>query len=209
MSDTPAPPQKKPKKSFKLQSSFATAWWEAVKSPQLSAKFAALLVVLGTVGAFYVLGIAGKRGIYLWKNRPEALSRAAREQKQLTDFLKQQSEDAKEKVSSVDLGQFTVEVKPPSNADGSTSKNLMNMAEIKISIRCGDRDTREFIETHPILVKNAVTSVFTQLDRDDFLTNEGKISLKHRLLNKLNDWLQEEHVSGKIEDVYFPTLVVN
>jgi flagellar basal body-associated protein FliL len=193
----------------RLKIDFFSAWWEALLSPGLAPKLAALLVVAGSVGASYVLVIGAKRGIYQWKHRPEALSRAAQEEKQLTEFLARQAEDSKEKVSTVELGQFTVEVHPSSDAEARSPRGVSNMAEMKISIRCEDRDTREFITTHPVQVKNAVTGVFVQLDREDLLTTDGKTRIKHRILEKLNTWLETEHVHGRIEDVYFPSLIVN
>jgi flagellar basal body-associated protein FliL len=193
----------------RLKIDFFTAWKDALISPGLAPKFAALLVVLGSVGAFYVLYIGGQRAVYQWRNRPEALSRAAREQKQLTEFLARQAEDSKEKVSSVDLGSFTLEVRPAADAEARAPHGVSNMAEVKISIRCEDRDTREFITTHPVQIKNAVTGVFVQLERDDLLTKDGKARMKRRILERLNHWLEEEHVHGRIDDVYFPSLIVN
>ncbi len=150
-------------------------------------------------------------GVQRWWERgpgnPDKIKGQSEQSKQVSEFIKKQSKEAKTRAAIVSIGSFTVELKDPEN-DGKPARRtsgVMNMADLEIVLECADRDTRVFVEEHMAEVRNQITNVLVPVERDELFSREGKKRLRKRIIDKLNNWLP----SGKVQDLYFPKLVVS
>jgi flagellar basal body-associated protein FliL len=182
--------------------------FRAIGSKDGPTRWMSLAFVLSAVALVGTLYVGGKR----WWERGPGNPKKAREQNEqaarMSEFIKKQSEDAKTRAAIVSLGSFTIELKDPETPDGKPARRVsgvMNMAEIEIVLDCGERDTRIWVEENMAAVKNQLTNVLTPVERDELFTREGKKRLRKRMMDKLNSWLPH----GKVQDIYFPKLVVS
>lgn len=174
-----------------------------IRSPDIPTRNAALLFILSLVGIVFVL-IMG--GTYFWQSRKlmhDKLANTGEAGKNLGDFIKKQSDEAKRKFSFQSLGTFNIELKP---IDPETkAKGVMNMAEVEIEVQCDKKETCDFLEGQSAKVKDEVTQVFTATERDELLSKEGKKRMKKKIIDRLNLFLTE----GRVEDLFFSKLIIN
>lgn len=128
----------------------------------------------------------------------EAQQRAIR----LKELMRREADGAKLRASTVGLGGFILELKDVPNRKQGPSD--LNMASVEIVLLCDEAETRTYIESNIVQVRNQLTNVFTSMDRDEFLSREGKRKIKSILIRKLNEWLPH----GKVEDLYFSKLII-
>jgi hypothetical protein len=159
-----------------------------------------LFFLLGTVS---VSVVAVKHYIEYQELREKLLSMAReQEAKNLGEFLRKQSDEAKHRFSTIVLGTFNIDVKPaPDETGGHRSSN---MAEVEIVLLCDHRETRYYIEENIASAKNQVTNVLLPQTRDELMSREGKRRLKKMIIEKINMWLPK----GKIEDLYFNKFII-
>ncbi len=162
---------------------------------------ASALFMFGLLGLILVIFTAVQR---FWDaKKTNSLAEAFRKNQKIEETLKKGSEETKNKVFMTSLGSFTIELKEI--AKQRLGSGQVNMAEIEIILRCDVQDTCDFIEDNRVPVRNQLSNVLTAMDRQDFLSREGKKKLKTRISRKLNDWLKH----GKIEDVYFSKIIMS
>lgn len=173
-------------------------------SPDRPTRRMALGFALSVIGIVAVIVIGGKYFIDL-RRQLHALSDTGEQGKNLGEFIKKQSEEAKRKFSSQNLGAFTVELKGPDGKPAKAAPGVMNLAEIEIVVDCDEKETCEFIEDRMPVVRNEVTNILTAMDRTELLSKDGKAHLRSRIITRLNMWLPRGH----IEALYFNKLVIS
>jgi flagellar basal body-associated protein FliL len=110
--------------------------------------------------------------------------------------------DHSKSSSMLNLGQFTIALKPVKERPKSGS--FVNMAEVELVAECDSKDTHDFLEENLAQARNQLNGVFLSVDREELLTREGKRKLKKRILELLNGWLPH----GKVRGIYFSNLIV-
>jgi flagellar basal body-associated protein FliL len=177
--------------------------FQGLKSPDVPTRNAAILFVFSLIGIGFVLILAGS---YFWQSRKlmhDELTNTGDAGKNLGEFIRKQSEEAKMKYTFQSLGTFNIELKP---IDPEVkAKGVMNMAEVEIQAQCDKKDTCDFLEGQSAKVKDEVTQVFTAMERDELLSKEGKKKMKKKIIDRLNLFLTE----GKVEDLFFSKLIIN
>ncbi len=163
----------------------------------------ALLFLFFLLGTVSVSIVAIKHYLEFAERREKAIS-LAREQeaKNLGEFLRKQSDEAKHRFSTIVLGTFNIDIKPSPDETGSYRSS--NMAEVEIVLLCDHRETRYYIEENLAQAKNQVTNVLLPQTRDELMSREGKRKLKKMIIEKINTWLPK----GKIEDLYFNKFLI-
>jgi|GEM_PF-2172929 len=122
----------------------------------------------------------------------------------LGQFLAKEAEESKFDLKELDLGAFTIELKPDASG-AKPGPGVRNLADVQIVLECDNDETRSFIVENQIQARNQVTNILTPLDRDYLVAKEGRDKLKKLLIRGLNEWLPQ----GKIKDIFFPRLIVN
>jgi len=107
------------------------------------------------------------------------------------------------KETQVQLGIFHIELKPITDPHAATQGS--NLVTLDLTLLCDHSETAETIKQALPKVRSLVINAFTGVDRKDFLTPDGKKSLKNNLIMKLNAWLPH----GQIQDVFFSKLILN
>jgi flagellar basal body-associated protein FliL len=178
--------------------------FQGLRSPDVPTRNAAVLFVLSLIGIVFVAILAGN---YFWQSRKamhDELANTGEAGKNLGDFIKKQSDDAKRKFTFQSLGTFNIELKP-ADPEGKTPKGVLNMAEVEIQVQCDKKDTCDYLDGQNAKVKDEVTQVFTAMERDELLSKEGKKRMKKKIIDRLNLFLTE----GKVEDLFFSKLIIN
>lgn len=116
--------------------------------------------------------------------------------------LEKEAEESKKHVSMLDLGDFTITLKPLPGQ--KAAHGMVNMAELDLVVECDTPETHAYIEENMVQVRNQITDVFVTYDRGELLTREGKHILKKKLLERINGWLPK----GKVQNIFFSKLVV-
>ncbi len=155
---------------------------------------------LSSLGYLGVCGMGFKYHFAATSREKFAEKQLHAEKQNLSIFIKKQADDARRKAATLALGTFWVELN--SDFDGKTPFGLVNMAEIAIVLECDSKETRVFIETNLVIVRDKFATLFVAMDRDEIMSREGKRSIKRKLLEKINTWLP----SGKVEEIYFSKL---
>ncbi len=171
-------------------------------SSDASARKMAWLFALSLIGVVFTTSWMTFRFIQNNKDKIAAMTAHGEETKHLGDFIKKQADEARHRSATLIVGTFVVTLKeipgkklPPGG---------MNLGEVEIIIECDSRDTRNFMESQLQKVKNQITSVFTNVDREAILTREGKRLLRRQIIENLNNWLP----SGKVEELYFTKFII-
>lgn len=113
-----------------------------------------------------------------------------------------ESADSRHAASMLNLGLFTIALKPVGERPKTGS--FVNMAEVELFAECDSKETHDFLEENLAQARNQLNGVFLSVDREELLTREGKRKLKKRILELLNGWLP----NGKIRGIYFSKLIV-
>jgi len=121
----------------------------------------------------------------------------------LGEFLNKQAEEAKRRHSTLNLGEFLIELKRDSG--DKKVPGVVGMAQVEIVIECDNKETCSYIGGHHVQARNQLTNVFTAIDREELLSHEGKKRIKKTIVEKLNVWLQ----TGKIVNIYFANVMVD
>lgn len=103
------------------------------------------------------------------------------------------------------LGRFTLELLPPSSPPSKNPPGVLYHAEVEITLACQHPEDFLFLKEHQTELSNQVTSVLTPISQEELLSQEGKKKLKHRLMKRLNNWIQKPVV----QDVLFTQLAIN
>jgi flagellar basal body-associated protein FliL len=120
----------------------------------------------------------------------------------VAEFIAKQAEEAKRRNTTLNLGDFIVELK---FAPGEVRpRGVMNMAELQIVIECDVKETCVYIDTNLVQVRNELTNVFVAIDREEVMSLEGKKRLKKILMERLNMWLPK----GRVQSLFFAKFVV-
>ncbi len=176
-----------------------------VRSPDRATRWMSILFFVSLFGMLIVLGSTFTLLSSVHRGAKKSSTGAQQDQgaEHLSQFIEKQAEEAKEKVDTLEIGNFTVELKRlPNQRD---VPGVMNMAEVDIVVECDNKNTRYYLEDNLVQAKNQITGVFTAIDRDELLTRQGKRQLKKRLLDRLNTWLPK----GKVENLFFSKLIIN
>ncbi|MGK5086352.1 flagellar basal body-associated FliL family protein [Bdellovibrionota bacterium FG-2] len=155
---------------------------------------------ISSLGYLGVCGMGFKYHCAATSRERQSERRIHEEKQNLSIFIKKQADDARRKAATLTLGTFWVELN--SDFEGKTPFGLVNMAEIQIILECDSKETRVFLETNLVVVRDKFATLFTAMDRDEIMSREGKRSVKRKLLEKINTWLP----SGKVEEIYFSKL---
>jgi flagellar basal body-associated protein FliL len=176
---------------------------EGAKSPDLKTRMAAFGFILSIMGVAAVVIVGGT---YFWQQRSHlqgGMTSTGEQGKNLDDFIKKQSDEAKMKFTTHSLGLFNIELKP---VEGSRpGPGVMNIAEVEVQVQCDVKETCDILDDQQVKARNEVTIVFTATERDELLSREGKRRLKKKILDRLNAWIPK----GKVEDLYFTKLIIN
>ena len=122
--------------------------------------------------------------------------------KRIGEFIGKQADEATRRHTTLHIGDFMVELKPP--AEQKRRRGVMNMAEVSIVVECDARQTCAFIRSREAKARDEITNVLTALERDDLMSVDGKRKIKKALIDRLNGWLP----TGKIEHLYFQKLII-
>jgi flagellar basal body-associated protein FliL len=158
---------------------------------------ASLLCVVATLVA------AGERYLAIRRARSVSAATIRREESMLSSFLKKQADLAMRKNVMFPLGQFSLELRAP--AGEPLRRGVMNLAEVEIVLECDTKETRFYFEDNLPQTRNQVTDVLVAMDRSELLSQDGKLRLKHRIIEKLNTMLPR----GKVENLYFSKLILS
>jgi flagellar basal body-associated protein FliL len=173
-----------------------------IKSPDKQTQHAAMLFIASLCGIALVVVLAG---VHFYEVRKELRDQMSQSEasKNLDEFMKKQTEEAKKKFTMQALGTFTIQLKP---IEGQRAgPGVMNLAEVELQARCDEKETCDSLKDGMAQVSNEITTALGPMDRDDLMTKEGKLHLKKRILDRLNAWLPK----GKVEDLYFSSLVIS
>jgi flagellar basal body-associated protein FliL len=176
---------------------------QGLKSPDGPTRRGAMLFVFSLLGIIAVLGFSVR---YVWMQRKgleEQMAQTGEAGKNFGDFIKKQSDEAKQKYSLLSLGTYTINLKP---IEGSKpGPGVMNIAEVEIQIQCDSKETCGLVDDRKTKVRDEVTNLFTAMEREELLSREGKRRLKKKILDQLNS----DAPKGKIEDLFFTKLIIN
>ncbi len=172
--------------------------FQSVRSPDLPTRRMSVLFILCCVGFFVVLTWSlVRRGS---AHRKASLKQAHLEEKRLEKVARRGSIETTRLASTLSLGDFQIELK-----EGIQPGVTSNLAEMEVVVFCDRPETQTYIKENKDLARNQVTQALLSIDREFLMSREGKRKLKLALVKKLNEWLKE----GRVEDVFFPRLIVN
>ncbi|MBI4925818.1 MAG: flagellar basal body-associated FliL family protein [Bdellovibrio sp.] len=158
------------------------------------------------LGSLFGIGLVGVFSYELYQKRikhQKQLSQAELTAKHLGDFFEKQIFHAKRRYTLVELGDFTLELKPLANQ--KTIKGVLNMAEIELVAECDTKETCSFVETHLLHIRDQLTNVFLAIDREELISKDGKKRIYQTIIDRLNGWLPK----GKIQNIYVMKLIVS
>jgi flagellar basal body-associated protein FliL len=172
-----------------------------LQSPDRATRRMSLLFFVSLTGAVALVGFAvhqvGWKSLLTRKSGPDAAG------KNIGEFIGKQADEARRVMSTALLGQFTLELKPVPGQE--RVHGVMNMAEVELVVECDNPESCGYVLSNLTQVRNQVTNVFVEIEREDLLSKEGKRKIKRALMEKLNRWLPK----GRIENLYFSKVVVS
>lgn len=104
--------------------------------------------------------------------------------------------------NEITMGRFQIELNHVS--DAYYAPGVVDLAEVEIVILCDTEQTKEFIHEHMVQARDQLTQVFTQMDRSELMSPNGKKKINAAIMHKLNHWLK----SGEVQEVYLSSIVV-
>ena len=172
-------------------------------SPDPATRWMSMLFIFSTLSLATVTAVTVDR--YM---RTREVVKAVEQRKHVRDI-----ELIRKKVSRIDsvrsntftLGTFNIELRRPTNQTPQSARTVLNTAEIEIVLICDSIDTREYLEDHVVQTKNQLTDSLTSLERDELMSRGGKRRLKKKMLKSLNQWL----LKGKVNEIYFSSLIIS
>ena len=175
-----------------------------VRSPDVPTRKMAILFILSVSALCFVLGASVQRYIHYRHMLKDVPSESDEGAKHLGEFLSKQSAEAKTRFTTLSLGTFSVELKPPTSGPAA-APGVMNLADLELFAECDTKETRYYIEDNLPQARNQLTNVLTAIDREELLSKDGKKKLVKAMLEKINLWLPK----GKVENLRFNNLIVN
>ncbi len=181
--------------------------WQGVKSPDFPFRGMSF-IFLGSVLGIFLVVLQGwhhhKEKNSLLQRKPAQVDITA---KNLNEFLEKQAEEAKRKYTLLGLGNFLVELKKNENL--KEVKGVVNMAELELFVECDSKKTCDFLSNHVQESRDQLTNVFTAIDRDEFMTKDGKSKIRRAIVDRLTGWVRGWIRDGKIQNAYFSKFVVS
>ncbi|OAO01825.1 hypothetical protein A8B75_13810 [Sphingomonadales bacterium EhC05] len=164
----------------------------------------ALIVLLGgggAAGGFYVAGMVGTE-----KQEPEDPDKPKIILKDGTAVSEKDAEHAAPKQSDSNFKVTYHQIEQPFTSNLSNSDSFAQLS-LAVSTYYDER-VFENVTDHEIAIRSAVLMELGQQDPFELDAPEGKIKLKKKLRDVINQTLQEKTGFGGVEDVYFTSLVV-
>ncbi len=162
---------------------------------------------MSTVFIFSLIGILSVFYLALdryWMSKRGELRHQSKELgNRFEELVRKRSEEAERRASVMSVGSFTLDLKEDTTQVMGTG--IANMAELEIIIYCDGRETRNFIQSHLIEVRDQISHAFIGLSKDDLMSREGKKRIKKTILKILNAWMPH----GKVSDLYISKLIIN
>ncbi len=123
-----------------------------------------------------------------------------------TNFIKDEVDKIHHWVEMVNVGLFTLQLKSEPVSDLNFAKKFarFDLAQVEMVILCSDEKTKEFVKSHKREVRDQLAGILTAIDREQFLTHEGKKLLKNVMIRKLNFWIPV----GRVVDILFQKLTI-
>lgn len=118
------------------------------------------------------------------------------------DFLDRQAEFARRKASTIDLGEFTFDVKH--RADEPKPKGVFGLAVITLMAECDAKETCQILESQIPIVRNHVLNALSNIEREELLSRDGKKKVRKAVMDRLNTWLPR----GRVDQIYVTKMVV-
>jgi flagellar basal body-associated protein FliL len=174
-------------------------------SPDRPTRRMSLLFLLSLAGLIVVVMIGTQR--YWGAKRKIQLALAERRAQKMTEQLRKDSDAAEQRASMLNIGTFSVELK--SSVPRTSSGRVFNTAEVDVVLQCDSSETRSYLDEHIVEARNQLTNVFTAIDREEFLTRDGKKKLKREIARKLNAWISQALPHAKVQDVFFSKLLMS
>lgn len=94
------------------------------------------------------------------------------------------------------VGTFTIEL--------SLGSHLSN-GDFDLVLRVDSPQTKAILAADPVRTRDVITAALRPMERDLFLSREGKARLKRTILDRLNGLLK----SGRVREAYFPNYLVH
>jgi flagellar basal body-associated protein FliL len=154
--------------------------------------------------AFY-LSCTGVGLVLYWghlKLHPVTIDDKSEQAARIGQFFEKQKAGAERREATLELGSFTIELKP---LEGAVPKGVVNLAELSLVASCSSREICSFLEARMELVRDQVSSVFVYTERDELMTPQGKRRIKAQIIRKLNALLP----SGTVNEIYITKLLLS
>ncbi|MEH6789217.1 flagellar basal body-associated FliL family protein [Parasphingorhabdus sp.] len=163
-----------------------------------------LIVVLGgggAAGGFFAAGmIGGEHAEPEDPNKPKIILKDG------TAVSEQEASQALPKETPSDFKVTYHQIEQPFTSNLSNSDSF---AQLSLAVSTFyDERVFENVTNHEIAIRSAVLMELGQQDAADLELPEGKLRLKRKLRDIINDTLKEKTGFGGIEDVYFTNMVV-
>jgi flagellar basal body-associated protein FliL len=144
-------------------------------------------------------------GFVLWQRYDShaAIIRKIREKAEIeyAHKLNQLSAPMHRHLSEISLGLFRIPLKPKSDNDNQ----IKNLGTLDIVVLFDSPETRKWVSNNLTNIRDEITRLFTPMDRDVLLTQEGKIRLKTLITKKLNQFLPK----GFVQEIYFESFIIS
>ncbi len=163
-----------------------------------------LILVLGgggAAGGFYAAGMLGGE-----HEEPEDPNRPKIILKDGTQVSEKEVKHSLPKESSSDFKITYHQIEQPFTSNLSNSDSF---AQLSLAVSTFyDERVFENVVNHEVAIRSAVLMELGQQNADDLEQPEGKMRLKRKLRDIINETLKEKAGFGGIEDVYFTNMVV-
>ena len=176
---------------------------EGLKSQDAPTRRMSFIFVLCVLGTFFTFGVWVNYLLGQRQERQAAQALVKKVAKEAAAEEAAETADLKKIPNMLSLGQFSIELTEKPGI--KRAHGMMNLAAIELFVSCDTKDTCEYIEAHKVQIQNQITSFFTPIEREDFLSIAGKRSIRKALVEHLNRWLPE----GKLKDVYFVQVIIS
>ncbi|MBL7715290.1 MAG: flagellar basal body-associated FliL family protein [Bdellovibrionales bacterium] len=168
----------------------------SIVSPDVPTRRAGLLFYLASFTAISITWTAVK---VLTSPKPKEGKAGSEE---VGDFLDRQAEFARRKASTIDLGEFTFDVKH--RPDEPKPKGVFGMAVVTLMAECDAKETCQILEEQIPIVRNHVLNALSNIEREELLSRDGKKKVRKAVMDRINTWLPR----GRVDQVYVTKLVV-
>lgn len=176
---------------------------EGLGSPDAPTRRMARLFLLSCVLFLGTLGVGFVYYLTPDPTKPKELTYVERDAKTFSDFVQKQVDLTRHRATFLQLGSFTIELKPI--AGSIPGRGVLNLAEIELFVQCDSIETRNYLFQHQVRVRDRVTHMMPLMDREELISREGKKKLKARIVKGLNEFLPQ----GQVQEAFFSKLLIN